>query len=133
MSDPLVEQARKIHDDWHRLQRGECSPELCKVGRLASLVERAVRERDAARTAGDDAETRESALHDALARAEKAEAELARFAPTINAALGRAGQNCWFGDCEKSPASLCGVCDAWFCDAHFDHGSPGDGPHQGGR
>jgi len=52
MSDSLVEQARKIHDDWHRLQRGECSPELCKVGRLASLVERAVACADACAEAG---------------------------------------------------------------------------------
>lgn len=72
---------------------------------------------------------RSEELATATARAEKAEA----LHEAHCAGQCAPGYACWFGDCRGRPTSMCGVCDAWFCDAHFDHGSPGDGPHQGGR
>lgn len=40
---------------------------------------------------------------------------------------------CFDRDCTEDSTRLCGVCDGWFCDAHWDHGPLGDAGHQGGR
>lgn len=38
-------------------------------------------------------------------------------------------RRCWWHDCVKLATGECGVCDAWFCDAHSDHGPYGDAGH----
>jgi len=71
MSDPLVEEANRLRRDF---ADGRLFP-ISVIASLVSLVERAVRERDAAYAAGWDSNVKAS--KEILARAEKAEAELA--------------------------------------------------------